>query len=430
MSDLAVPHPTVTPERSRHAHPPLAAPVNRLLAALYTTQYLGIGFLFIGLSAILRRQGLPLETLGVIQALGLVWAVKFLWAPLVDRFGSARHGHYRSWLLVLQTLMVATLVVIATMPPGPTGMGTLFVLIAAFVLFSATQDVAADALAVRLVDTRHRGLANGIQIAGGYIGNLVGGGLTVVVYDRFGWTPAVLLLAALTATAFLLVARFREGARPTQGRSSLGAGYRTLVTVFAQPGARTWTLAVTPLFYIGVTISYTLMTPALVDIGWSLSRIGIVVSVLASVPGVIAALLGGWIIGRFGRIVPFVAGAVVSVVAVVGLVPLFEGRADDTLTTVAICLYMGGYVMSTTVLYTVNMDYSRPESAGADFTMLSSLGMVFSFVAGAICLSIAQRVGYAPVAWTSLGLLAVGTALGVRHLRGHRRFLLAQETRA
>ena len=60
----------------------------RLITALYFTQYLGVGFLTIGLVAILRDGGTSLATLGMLQTIGLIWPLKFLWAPLVDRFGS------------------------------------------------------------------------------------------------------------------------------------------------------------------------------------------------------------------------------------------------------------------------------------------------------------------------------------------------------
>lgn len=81
----------------------------RLITALYFTQYLGVGFLTIGLVAILRDGGTSLATLGLIQTIGLIWPLKFLWAPLVDRYGSRRFGHYRSWLVPLQLGLVITL---------------------------------------------------------------------------------------------------------------------------------------------------------------------------------------------------------------------------------------------------------------------------------------------------------------------------------
>ena len=131
----------------------------RLITALYFTQYLGVGFLTIGLVAILRDGGTSLATLGMLQTIGLIWPLKFLWAPLVDRFGRRRVGHYRSWLIPLQLGLVITLLALTPFATPADHLGPVFAICALFVLFSATQDIAADALAVRLLTDSGRGLS-------------------------------------------------------------------------------------------------------------------------------------------------------------------------------------------------------------------------------------------------------------------------------
>ena len=66
-----------------------------LVGSLYVSQAIPLGFIFVALPAILARRGVPEEQIGLLGALSLPWLIKFLWAPAVDRFGSAR-GHYRS----------------------------------------------------------------------------------------------------------------------------------------------------------------------------------------------------------------------------------------------------------------------------------------------------------------------------------------------
>ena len=401
--------------------PGLSRPaLHRLLTALYVTQYLGIGFLFIGLTAILRDQGVSLEQLGAVQALGLVWALKFAWSPLVDRFGSARLGHYRGWLLLWQPLMVITLLAMAFIEPSERTLPQLLPLVALFVLFSATQDIAADGIAVRLVPVSERGIANGIQIASGYLGNIIGGGLTVIVYDYFGWAPAMLLLAAMTAVALVVVVTFPERrVDPRDGRTTLVDSYRALWSIFAVPGAKAWAFVVVPLFYVGVSIGYTLLTPALVDLGWSLTRIGFVTGVVGGIPSVVGAVLGGWSISRWGRSRTIVLSGVLTVVSALMLLPLFAGSTGDLLGITAICLYLGGYSAASSVIFTVNMDYSRPESAGSDYTVLGSIAMVCSFLVGALALTLAGSVGYVPVVLGSTVMVGVGTVIALRHLAGH-----------
>ncbi|NYF58258.1 MFS transporter [Micromonospora purpureochromogenes] len=386
------------------------------LTALYVTQYLGVGFITVGLTAILRDGGTSLDTLALLQFVGLVWPLKFLWAPILDRYGSRRRGHYRSWLLVLQAGLVLSLLALLPFDRPAGQLGPIVAICAAYVFLSATQDIAVDAVAVRLLSARARGAGNGVQVAASYLGNLLGGGACVVVYDRFGWRPAILLLAGLTALGLLVVWRFREPDRADRVGSSAQA-YRALLSVFAQPGCRWWTFGVVPLAYTGAGAAYALVTPALVDAGWSLGRIGVVTGVVTSAPAVVAGLLAGAGVGRFGRGAVLVVAGVSLAVSTALLLPLLTGRAPVGGTVAALCCFMAAYTVANVVLYTVNMDYSRPGTGGTDFTVLSSFGLVCSFVAASVGLAAADRAGYPAVAGACVVLVVLGVAVGVAHQR-------------
>ncbi|WP_434740102.1 MFS transporter [Micromonospora sp. SH-82] len=386
------------------------------LTALYVTQYLGIGFITVGLAAILRDGGTSLQTLGLLQAIGLVWPLKFLWAPLLDRYGSRRLGHYRSWLLVLQSGLVLALLALAPFDSPVDRLGPVVAICAGYVVLSATQDVAADAVAVRVLSARTRGTGNGIQVAASYLGNLLGGGACVVVYDRFGWVPAILLLAALTAVGLVVVWRFREAPRADRVVAT-GEAYRALLTVLRQPGCRLWTFGVVPLVYVGAGAAYALVTPALVDAGWSLERVGTVTGVVISVPAILAGLLSGLGIGRFGRRTVLVGGGVALVVSTVLLLPLMDGDAPLVATVAALAGFLSAYTVLNVVVYTVNMDYSRPDTGGTDFTVLSSFGLVCSFLAASAGLVAAARTGYPAVAAGAAVLVGLGVVVGVVHQR-------------
>lgn len=388
----------------------------RLITALYFTQWLGVGFLTIGLVAILREGGTSLATLGLLQLIGLIWPLKFLWAPLVDRYGSTRLGHYRSWLIPLQLGLVLALLALTPFAPPAEHFGPVVAICAVFVLFSATQDIAADAVAVRLLTAGDRGVGNGIQVGGNYLGSVVGGGLAVVVYDRFGWVAAILLLAVLTATALAVVVGYREPAREVGTRR---ASLADVVSVFRQEGCRSWTFVIVPLYYTGAAVGYAIVSPALVDAGWSLTRIGVVTGVVASVPAVLASLGAGWLVARLGRQRVLVIGGVLLAVALLCLLPLALGSTSTVVTTLALCVFMATYAMANVVVYTINMDYSRADSAGTDFTTLTSFALAVSFVAAWLALTLAAVVGYVGVVIVSIALVLVGTVMGARHQGRH-----------
>ncbi|MGW0479300.1 MFS transporter [Nonomuraea sp. NPDC003214] len=363
-----------------------------LLAALYTTQFLGTAFFGTALASILRERGAGLEALGLLQAVWMLTALRMLWAPLVDRFGSARRGHYRSWLLVLQPALALTLLTLVALDPVDDLGLVLFAAAAAGVL-SATQDIAVDALVVRLLRPGQRGIANGIQVAGGYVGSLVGGGVSLLVYAEFGWACALLTLAALTVLPAVQILRLAEGPPPAAG-PGLRERYAALLGVFADRRRARWTLLVQPCFLAGIFAAYALVSPMLVDAGWSLSSIGLVTSLLGDTVAIAGALLAGGLVARFGTRACLAGSGAALLVSVVALLPAARGAGWPVLTGGAILLFKVAYAAAATVVSAETMRLSRPATAGADYSAMSSAGSVVAFGVGAVTLTVAAAVGY------------------------------------
>ncbi|WP_462418995.1 MFS transporter [Kytococcus sp. Marseille-QA3725] len=388
------------------------------VSSLYVTQYLGVGFLSTGLIGIAREQGLSLTDLALITQLGMVWALKFLWAPMVDRYAPpGRGGHYRRWILWTQPLVVVS--ILALLPFGDLreGMAGVALVAGLYLLVSATQDVAVDALAARLFPSEGRGRVNGIVIGAQWLGTLVGGGLVVVVYDQFGWTPAVLLLAATAALPYLFVLRLDE----STGHHGTPPLRMPLVSqalgVLRQPGATLWGLVVIPLLHIGIGGSYFLLEPALLDAGWSLSRAAVVLSVIIAVPAMLAGLVAGRLVDWFGRRAMFVVAGLGGALSLLPLLPLTGGRAPLVTTVLALSLFVVFNSVANALVYTVNMDLARPDTAGGDFTLLASLGMIVYFLGGGLLLGLAESLGYTTVLGIAGAFLVVATAAALLFFR-------------
>jgi Na+/melibiose symporter-like transporter len=110
----------------------------------------------------------------------LPWSIKILWAPLVDRFGSAKIGHYRSWILPTQIFSVLILVTLSFIRLSHSAKQIpyfYFCTAALLNLTGATQDIATDALAVNLLKTDQQHWGNTFQVIGSRLGFIVGGGV-------------------------------------------------------------------------------------------------------------------------------------------------------------------------------------------------------------------------------------------------------------
>ena len=142
------------------------------------------------LNAWLGEWQIDLATIGVLSWIGLAYAFKFLWSPLVDRVrlpGLERLGRRRSWLLLCQLLLTLTFFGLSLSDPR-LALGT-FALIAVVGAFSsATQDVVIDAWRIDVADEQAPvEILSSIYQFGYRIAALIGGALALVLSERMPW---------------------------------------------------------------------------------------------------------------------------------------------------------------------------------------------------------------------------------------------------
>jgi predicted MFS family arabinose efflux permease len=306
----------------------------------------------------------------------------------------------------------------------------IFVLVVVIAVLSATQDIATDATAVVLLRPSERGLANGIQFAGGNVGFIIGGGGMLVIYDHLGWSAAVTALAVITAVPIPFVLRYREPELPStvaDGRRDRRVLLRMLVGFFRRPGTVPWLLFVLPLNYMGIATAYKLITPLLVDSGWPLDSIGVVAGFGGGVVAMISALAAGAVLRTVARRTALLAFGLIAIAAIAALSMVLIGATLPVVVVAAVLVNVANASVGTAI-FTLAMDYSRPELAGTDYTLQTSLAVLCSDVAGAAGLSLAGHVGYATVITGSL-LLAVSGLVATAALL-HARPVSATSTHA
>ena len=175
-----------------------------------TAVMLALGFgaglpytLLIGtLNAWLGEWKVDLATIGVLSWIGLAYAFKFLWSPLVDRIklpGLERLGRRRSWLLLCQLLLTATFFGLSFSDPR-LALGT-FALIAVIGAFaSATQDVVIDAWRIDVADEKATvEILSSIYQFGYRIAVLIGGALALVLSGRMPWPTVYAVMGVFMA---------------------------------------------------------------------------------------------------------------------------------------------------------------------------------------------------------------------------------------
>ena len=184
----------------------------RMLKILLLGAISGFPWVIIGssLSLWLKEDGLSRSTIGWAGLIFSVYAFNYLWAPLIDRvkipYLSKKIGHRRSWIVLMQLLILICLVIWSIIDPSESlslviGIGLIIA------VASATQDITVDALRIEQVgEKENKSMAAGAAVAvvGWWTGYKIGGTISLFAADFFQksgflnyWQMTFILLALI-----------------------------------------------------------------------------------------------------------------------------------------------------------------------------------------------------------------------------------------
>jgi len=271
----------------------------------------GLPFLLIAsmtLSTRLRDVGLELGSIGLISLASFFYLLKFLWAPLIDRYVfpvGAFLGRRRSWLLFSQVLVGLSLAALALTRPelGVTAL-VLWVLVGSF--GGATQDSVVDAYRIEIAPQSAQAALAATYTLGYRIGLIVGGAGALYWAEFQGWRGAYLAMAALMLVpiATTLVCREPEMPEQTVARriDFVGAFWQPFTSFFATNGLLLGLvlLAFVGLFKFPDQVIGVMAGPFYLDSGYSKADIATVSKLYGIWMGVAGAFLGGVCVAAFG----------------------------------------------------------------------------------------------------------------------------------
>lgn len=272
----------------------------RMLAILVLGFSSGLPLLLIGatLKAWLHDSGMDLTTIGLFAFVGLPYTIKFLWAPVMDRFVPPFLDRRRGWMLVWQVFLLFGIAAMAWMQPATHSwlLAGLCVLIA---FFSASQDIVIDAYKRDVLTDEELGFGFSLGIAGYRVGMLVASAGALPLADFFGWHWTYLIMAAGMTIGMIatFMAPTVEGLKPPL---SLRAA---IIEPFSQFFSRDGVLMILLfilLYKVGDQLATDLVNPFYLDLGFTKTQIGFIAKVFGFSAMITGGLVGGLLLFKLG----------------------------------------------------------------------------------------------------------------------------------
>ena len=250
------------------------------------------------LQAWMKESGVNLTTIGLMSLVGLPYTLKFIWAPLFDRFTLPFLGRRRGWMLISQLSLMAALTGLGF--SDPVARPEILALAAlAVAFFSASQDIVVDAYRREDLSDRELGLGSSLYINGYRIGMLLASGGGLILADHLPFSMVYLIMALCLLPGVITTVLTPEPLVDAFPMTLKAAVVEPLVEYFNRSGAW-WILAFILLYKIGDTMAAAMTTPFYLDIGFSKSEIGAVVKLFGFWATIGGSILGGLAMLRMG----------------------------------------------------------------------------------------------------------------------------------
>ncbi|MET0104096.1 MAG: AmpG family muropeptide MFS transporter [Sedimenticola sp.] len=346
----------------------------RMLVAGLMGFVCGLPLLLTGslLQAWMTEEGVDLATIGLFAFVGLPYTLKFLWAPLLDRYTPVFLGRRRGWLLLAQLALVFSLVLLAYSSPG---VDTYGVAVAALLVtfFSASQDIVVDAYRREALSDDEQGLGASLYVNGYRVGMLLASGGGLIMADFMSFTAVYLWMAGFMVIGIVTTLLAPEpGASEGKPRTLRAAVIEPFVEYFKRQDALVILLFIL-LYKLGDTMASHMTTPFYLDIGFSKSEIGAVVKLFGFWATVAGGLLGGIWILRVGIYRALMGFGVLQGLSTAGfaLLALLGNSVPGLAAVIAFENFSGGLGTAAYIAFMASL--TNKKFTATQYALLSSL---------------------------------------------------------
>jgi PAT family beta-lactamase induction signal transducer AmpG len=367
----------------------------RMAAILFLSFASGLPLNLTGptLQAWLAFDKVDIKTIGLFSLVGFPYILKFLWAPLLDRYLPPFLGRRRGWILIYQLGLAIGIGVMAFCSPTrePYELAVIALVVA---FLSASQDIVFDAYRVDVIPPSERALAAAATTFGYRSAAMFAGAVILVVATLIGWRLAYLLVAGIMATTMFATVRAPEPTASILAPRTLGdAVLNPLRDLLDKRGAWGF-LALVLLYKVGDAFALSLYSAFMVTgVGFSPAELS-VGKVTMTVSTMIGVALGGWIYMRWGMFRSLLLFGLGQ--AFTNLLYLWLAIAGKLMWLMVLATgldnLIGGMGQAAYVAFLVSM--CSASYSATQFALLSAMSAVPRVVMGAIAGQVVDRVGW------------------------------------
>ncbi len=254
----------------------------------------------------LSQEKIDIKTIGLMSLVGLSYSLKFLWAPLLDRYFIPQLGRRKTWLMITQFGLALSLFMMSQSSPTD-NLSTIAVWAVLVAFMSATQDVVVDAYRSESLATNEIGLGSSMGVYGYRVAMWFAGGIlvsfvadsSIATDGRITWSQFYLITSVLFLILTIVSFFIPEPENKSNPKTLISAVVDPFKEFFKRENAILILLFIFT-FKLGDQIAGSLLTPFYKSMGYVNTEIGFITKTCGLFSTLAGLFLGGIALLKFG----------------------------------------------------------------------------------------------------------------------------------
>lgn len=343
---------------------------NILFSILFTAILTPMIFFVMGLPMILQIKGFDASLIGIFQLAGLPMIFKFLMSPPIDKIVFEKK-HYKKWTFYIGILYILLLTIISFLSLE-NSIYPVFIAILITAFISTFMDIPLNALAIKTFTKEQSLSAGSYKISAYSMASLLGGGIFLLVFNHLGWNLTFILMALFVLFSLVALYFIEENDEIIYVEK---ISSKNIITFFKQKDIGIW-IFILSFYFVSISALWVFMKPYLIHKGVKPDDVAIWVGIYGSFIAILGGALSIYIGKKFSKKNLLIIFMFFNIFSTSLLIFIEQYNLTFYYLIISVTFIALAIALSSAIIFSMIMDYSRKESRAIDYSVQSS---IFSF---------------------------------------------------
>lgn len=358
---------------------------NLLFGTMFSSFSIAPIFFMLGMPMILQIKGYDASIIGLFQIVGLPMVFKLFFSPPVDKF-RFKKNHYKKWIFPVGILYFL-LLLSSSFFSVEENIIYLFLMVLATSLVATFIDIPLNALSIKVFSKDERMVAGGFKISSYFISLILGGGVFLISYNELDWKITLQIMAFMVLVSLLSLFFIKE---PNSQNLDKFANYKDIISYIKWVN-KGW-LMVLLVYFVFISAIWIFLKPFLIQKGINANDVALYVGIYGGIVGIISGLMMKFF-NKFSKKSLFVSFGMLNFLAILCLI-LVQNNINKTTILFVITFISISFSFSSSLIFSMMMDYARASTKAIDYAIQSSLFSVTRILSAIISGLIVSNFGF------------------------------------